>query len=51
MAIMGHIYIGTVGMEGPISAVTTGYVDLEWARQHHSVWVDEVESTQSKPAE
>ncbi|RAU22332.1 formate dehydrogenase subunit gamma [Paramagnetospirillum kuznetsovii] len=49
--ILGHIYIGTVGMEGASTAVTTGYVDLEWAREHHSVWVEEVEGKQTKPAE
>ncbi len=49
--ILGHIYIGTIGMEGPTSAVTTGYVDREWARQHHSVWVAEEEGKTAKPAE
>lgn len=49
--ILGHIYIGTVGMEGPTSAVTTGYVDREWARQHHSVWVEEEEKKAPKAAE
>ncbi|TAN70653.1 MAG: formate dehydrogenase subunit gamma [Magnetospirillum sp.] len=49
--ILGHIYIGTIGMEGPIGAVTTGYVDREWARQHHSVWVAEEEAKTAKPAE
>ena len=49
--ILGHIYIGTIGMEGPTSAVTTGYVDREWARQHHSVWVAEEEARTDKPAE
>lgn len=51
LAIMGHIYIGTVGMEGPTSAVTTGYVDREWARQHHSVWVEDEEKKAPKAAE
>lgn len=42
--MLGHIYIGTIGMEGASSAVTTGYVDLRWAREHHSVWVEEEEA-------
>ncbi|MDO8606601.1 MAG: formate dehydrogenase subunit gamma [Phaeospirillum sp.] len=49
--ILGHIYIGTVGMEGASTAVTTGYVDLEWARTHHAVWVAEEETKTAKPAE
>lgn len=39
--IIGHIYIGTLGMEGASEAMTNGDVDLNWARDHHSVWVDE----------
>src|SRR3981189_3186212 len=39
--IMAHIYIGTVGMEGAFEAMGTGEVDLNWAREHHSLWVEE----------
>jgi len=49
--ILGHIYIGTIGMEGASTAVTTGYVDREWARAHHAVWVEESEGKPPKPAE
>ncbi|BAE51478.1 formate dehydrogenase subunit gamma [Paramagnetospirillum magneticum] len=49
--ILGHIYIGTIGMEGASTAVTTGYVDREWAREHHAVWVEEVEKSEPKAAE
>ncbi|MBI3443955.1 MAG: formate dehydrogenase subunit gamma [Magnetospirillum sp.] len=49
--ILGHIYIGTIGMEGASTAVTTGYVDREWAREHHAVWVEEVEKNEPKAAE
>lgn len=41
--ILGHIYIGTLGMEGAFGAMGSGQVDLNWARQHHSLWVAEVE--------
>jgi formate dehydrogenase subunit gamma len=42
-AMLGHIYIGSVGMEGAIEAMKTGEVDLNWAREHHSRWVaDEI---------
>ena len=40
--IIGHIYIGSVGMEGAFDAMGTGHVDENWAREHHNVWVAEV---------
>jgi formate dehydrogenase subunit gamma len=40
--ILGHIYIGTVGMEGAISAMWSGRVDRNWAKEHHDLWYDEV---------
>jgi len=40
-AILAHIYIGTIGMEGAFDAMGTGEVDLNWAKQHHSLWVEE----------
>lgn len=43
--IIGHIYIGTVGMEGSLESMTTGYVDSNWAKEHHSLWYQEVEGT------
>ncbi|MCU7853955.1 MAG: formate dehydrogenase subunit gamma [Candidatus Thiodiazotropha sp. (ex Monitilora ramsayi)] len=36
--IIGHIYIGTVGMEGAIEGMKTGYCDLNWAKEHHDLW-------------
>jgi formate dehydrogenase subunit gamma len=36
--IIGHIYIGTVGMEGAIDAMWSGEVDRNWAKEHHSLW-------------
>jgi formate dehydrogenase subunit gamma len=41
-ASFGHIYIGTIGMEGAYRAMRDGYVDEEWAKEHHSIWYDEV---------
>jgi formate dehydrogenase subunit gamma len=35
--IIGHIYIGTVGMEGAFSAMWSGWVDRNWAKEHHSL--------------
>lgn len=39
---LGHIYIGTLGTEGSLEAMTTGYVDETWAKEHHNLWYDEV---------
>ncbi len=40
-AMLAHIYIGTIGMEGAFEAMSTGDVDLNWAEEHHKLWVDE----------
>jgi formate dehydrogenase subunit gamma len=39
--IIGHIYIGTLGMQGAWDAMGSGEVDLAWARHHHRAWVEE----------
>jgi formate dehydrogenase subunit gamma len=39
--ILGHIYIGTLGMEGAFEAMGTGSVDLNWAKEHHALWLEE----------
>lgn len=43
VVIIGHIYIGSVGMEGAFDAMGTGEVDLNWAREHHNLWVKDLE--------
>jgi formate dehydrogenase subunit gamma len=40
-AMMGHIYIGSLGMEGAFEAMSQGTVDLNWAKEHHSLWLTE----------
>ncbi len=40
-AMIAHIYIGSVGMEGAFDAMGTGEVDLNWAKEHHSLWVEQ----------
>jgi formate dehydrogenase subunit gamma len=40
-AMLGHIYIGSVGMEGAFDAMGSGQVDLNWAKEHHSLWVEQ----------
>lgn len=39
---LGHIYLGTLGVEGVLEGMVGGEVDEGWARQHHSVWYEEV---------
>jgi formate dehydrogenase subunit gamma len=42
IAVMfAHIYIGTIGMEGAFEAMGSGTVDVNWAREHHSLWLEE----------
>jgi formate dehydrogenase subunit gamma len=43
-AMLAHIYIGTIGMEGAFEAMGQGTVDLNWAREHHSLWLQEEEA-------
>ena len=46
--IIAHIYIGSIGMEGAFDAMGSGEVDLNWAKEHHSLWVDEVQAKASE---
>lgn len=41
--IIGHIYIGTAGMEGAFDAMWSGEVDRNWAEEHHNLWVRKLE--------
>jgi formate dehydrogenase subunit gamma len=38
--MLAHIYIGTIGMEGAFEAMGRGRVDVNWAQQHHSLWLE-----------
>ena len=42
--IFGHIYIGTLGMEGALDAMRTGYVDEAWAKEHHEIWYEDIKA-------
>ena len=48
--MMAHIYIGSIGMEGAFDAMGTGEVDLNWAKEHHSLWVEEEQAKGHAPA-
>ena len=39
--ILAHIYIGTLGMEGAFEAMGRGEVDLNWAKEHHDLWLQD----------
>jgi formate dehydrogenase subunit gamma len=40
----GHAYMGTMGTEGALEGMTTGRVDVNWAKQHHDRWYEEVQA-------
>jgi formate dehydrogenase subunit gamma len=39
-AVVIHIYLRTIGIQGAVSAMISGEVDANWARQHHSLWAE-----------
>jgi formate dehydrogenase subunit gamma len=39
---LGHIYLGTIGLEGSYDAMRHGTVDETWAKEHHEYWYNEV---------
>lgn len=47
--ILGHIYIGTLGMEGAFEAMGTGEVDLNWAKEHHDLWLAQQLASEDRP--
>jgi len=36
-----HVYMGTLGEEGAFESMSNGTVDENWAKQHHSLWLEE----------
>src|SRR6195256_1397076 len=47
--ILAHIYIGTLGMEGAFEAMGTGEVDLNWAKEHHDLWLQDQLAKEHRP--
>jgi formate dehydrogenase subunit gamma len=41
---LGHIYLGTIGMEGAYRNMRDGYTDETWAKEHHRYWYEDVKS-------
>ncbi|WP_420584248.1 formate dehydrogenase subunit gamma [Ruegeria sp.] len=48
--IIAHIYLGSIGMEGAFDAMGTGEVEEQWAREHHSLWLEEVQEKEAGKA-
>ena len=49
MAIsLGHIYLGSIGLEGAYDAMRYGYVDEAWAKEHHEYWYNDIKSGKIK---
>jgi formate dehydrogenase subunit gamma len=40
--LLGHIYLGTIGMKGAYRAMRSGYVDEAWAHEHHDLWLQDI---------
>jgi len=47
--IIAHIYIGSVGMEGAFDAMGSGEVEEQWAREHHGLWLEELQQKGHAP--
>jgi formate dehydrogenase subunit gamma len=43
-AALGHIYLGTIGMEGAYGNMRDGWTDETWAKEHHQYWYEDVKS-------
>ena len=41
-AALGHIYLGTIGMEDAYESMRNGAVDETWAKEHHEYWYNAV---------
>jgi len=39
---IGHVYVGTIGMEGSIDGMRKGDVDENWAKAHHDLWYEDM---------
>jgi formate dehydrogenase subunit gamma len=41
---LGHIYVGTIGVEGAYGNMRTGLADEAWCKEHHELWYNDVKS-------
>ena len=49
--IFAHLYLGSIGMEGAFDAMGKGDVEEQWAREHHSIWAEDVLNARKSEAE
>jgi len=40
----GHIYVGTIGVEGAYQNMREGVTDETWAKEHHELWYNDLKS-------
>ena len=43
---LGHMYMGSIGTEGSLEAMKSGYVDINWVEAHHDRWAKQVRDNQ-----
>jgi formate dehydrogenase subunit gamma len=41
---LGHIYMGTIGVEGAYGNMRDGMTDETWAKEHHEYWYNDVKA-------
>lgn len=42
--LLGHIYLGSIGVKGAYQGMRTGYVDESWAHEHHALWHEDIKA-------
>jgi formate dehydrogenase subunit gamma len=47
---LGHIYMGTIGVEGAYQNMREGVTDETWAKEHHEYWYNDVKSGKTAAA-
>ncbi len=48
---LGHIYLGSIGVEGVLEGMVSGEVDEGFAKQHHNLWYEEMKGDAAAPAQ
>jgi formate dehydrogenase subunit gamma len=47
---LGHIYLGTIGLEGSYDSMRHGTVDETWAKEHHEYWYQQEMAARGRAA-
>ncbi len=48
---IGHIFMGSLAVEGALEGMWRGRVDANWAKQHHDLWYAKVKHLEESAAE